>query len=478
MQAPAAAADTTLRTLAAARGIKIGTAVAAGPLTGEPGYQDKARYEFNSLTPENAMKWSWVEAERDAYTWADPDSVVGFAQANGQAVRGHALVWHNAVPSWVTGGAFTDAQLRDLLKKHVETMTKRYAGRVGVWDVVNEAVAEDGTLRDSFWLRRLGESYIADAFRWARAADPSAKLYINDYNAEWDNAKSDGLYTLVKGLKASGVPIDGVGFQTHATTNSGLTQLAATLQRFAALGLDVAVTELDVRMPLPSDETKLATQATLYERAAKACLAVARCVSLTVWGFTDAHSWVPDALPGWGAATMLDAGLQAKPAYDKVHAALGARDFRSTAVASHSGRCLAVPGGDHRLRDPAHPVRLRWRERAGLHLQAGRRQDLHHRQCQERQMPGRLRCRHVQRCGSRARVLRGYGGAEVRAQAGLGHAGLSAAAHAQLQMRRGHRGADRQLGEGRPERLPGRSSGEEEPGLAPVRGARPPLVLR
>ncbi|NUR90425.1 MAG: endo-1,4-beta-xylanase [Nonomuraea sp.] len=338
---PAQAAEPTLRTLASARNIKIGTAVSEGPLKAEGAYRDKARYEFGSLTPENAMKWARVEPERGRFDWSAPDAIVDFAQANNMVVRGHTLVWHGSVPSWITGGSFTDDELRALLKAHVETVMHRYAGKVGVWDVVNEAVAEDGTLRDSFWLRRLGPGYVADAFRWARAADPAAKLYINDFNAEWSNPKSDGLYALVKSLKAEGVPIDGVGFQTHVTTNSGLTQLGATLARFAALGVDVAVTELDVRMPLPADAAKLATQATLYQRATAACLAVARCVSLTVWGFTDAHSWVPGTLDGWGAATLLDEDYQAKPAYTAVHAALAARDFTTTVAGS--GGCLAVP---------------------------------------------------------------------------------------------------------------------------------------
>ncbi|GAA2372624.1 endo-1,4-beta-xylanase [Dactylosporangium salmoneum] len=341
--APAAAADSTLRTLAAARGLRIGSAVSAGALAQEQGYRDKLRYEFNGVTPENAMKWSQVEPAQGQYTWGDADAIVDFAQQNGQTVRGHALVWHNSLPDWLTGGGFTDEQLRASLKQHIETMMTRYAGRVGVWDVVNEAFNEDGTLRPSIWLNRLGSGYIADAFRWARAADPAAKLYINDFNAEWANPKSDALYALVRDLRAQGVPIDGVGFQTHVTTGSALSQLGATLARFAGLGVDVAVTELDVRMPLPADDAKLTTQATVYRRAVDACLAVARCVSLTVWGFTDAHSWVPAAIPGWGAADLLGENLQPKPAYLSVRDALAARDFTGTAVAVYSGRCLDVP---------------------------------------------------------------------------------------------------------------------------------------
>lgn len=320
------AAGKELRTLAAARGRKFGTAASEGPLAEEQGYQDKAQYEFNSLTPENAMKWSKVEPTKGAYDWSGADAIVDFATKQAkykQVVRGHTLVWHKSIPDWVTTGGYTKSQLRTILKNHIQTMVKRYAGRVGTWDLVNEAIGDSGgKLRNGFWLKKLGSGYIADAFRWAHAADPNAELYINDYNAEADNTKSDALYALVKKLKADGVPIDGVGFQAHVTINNELPGFAANLKRFADLGVDVAITELDVRMPLPATSQKLATQADIYGKATSACLSVSRCVSINVWGFTDAHSWVPGSMDGWGAADLLDKRLQAKPAYTKVQRTL------------------------------------------------------------------------------------------------------------------------------------------------------------
>ncbi|MEU1737097.1 endo-1,4-beta-xylanase [Streptosporangium sp. NPDC020145] len=345
-----AAAEETLRTVAAARNLRVGAAVNDRALETDNGYRDKLRYEFNSVTPENAMKWGNVEPEPGVHTWAKADAVVSFAQENNQMVRGHTLVWHGGLPTWVSDGSLSDQELRAALQRHVETTVKRYAGRVAVWDVVNEVLAEDGTLRQSIWLRRLGPGYIADAFRWARAADPSAKLYINDYNAEWNNPKRVGLYNLVRDLRAQGVPIDGVGFQTHAMIKESaseplpLTQLRSTLQLFAGLGVDVAVTELDVRLKLPVDDSRLAAQGEVYRRAAEACLAVARCVSLTMWSLTDRYSWVPSSVPGWGAAHPLDENLAKKPAYLRLRAGLKDRDFTSNAVASHSGRCLSLSG--------------------------------------------------------------------------------------------------------------------------------------
>ncbi|HEY5835153.1 endo-1,4-beta-xylanase [Streptomyces sp.] len=330
---------------AAARTLKIGTAVHAGALTSESGYQDRVRYGFGSVTPENAMKWALVEPRRNTYDWTSADAVVDFATAHNESVRGHTLVWGKSLPGWLTDGVaqgtIGDAQLKAILQSHITTLMKRYAGRVGVWDVVNEALAEDGTVdTGNFWYRHLGEAYIADAFTWAHAADPAAKLYLNDFDTEPVNSKSDGLYTLVKKLRAAGVPIDGVGFQTHVTTDNTLHTLRANLRRFADLGLDVAITELDVRMPLPPTDALLTTQADIYATATEACLAVSRCVSLTVWGFSDAYSWVPAALPGWGAADLLDQGLRPKPAYAAVHAALDDCGFTTTttAAARHSAR--------------------------------------------------------------------------------------------------------------------------------------------
>ncbi len=344
-RASATTDPTPLRTLAAARGIGIGTAVAAPALADEPDYAAVLGTEFGSVTPEDAMKWAAVEPVRGQFTWAAADAIVGFATRHGQAVRGHTLVWHRSLPGWLTQGSFTTDELRALLQQHIQTEMSRYAGRVGVWDVVNEAVNDDGTLRHSIWLDRLGPGYIADAFRWAHAADPTAKLYLNDYGAEWTNAKSTALYALVRDLRAQGVPVDGVGFQSHVVLSSELTGLAVTLTRFATLGVDVALTELDVRMPLPADATRLATQALGYGRAVSACLAVPRCVSVSTWGFTDAHSWVPAAFPGQGAADLFDEQLRPKPAYDAVHATL--------AVPEHSP---GTPAGWWPLDDPPGPT--------------------------------------------------------------------------------------------------------------------------
>lgn len=320
--APAAhAADAPLRDLAAAKGKVIGTAVTGSRLTGT--YGDIAGTQFSSLTPGNAMKWGSVEPTRGTFNWSEADQIVAFARAHGQQVRGHTLVWHSQNPSWLTNGTWSAAQLSTLLQNHITTEVSRYRGQVASWDVVNEPFNEDGTYRSDLWYDNLGPSYIAQALTWARAADPDAKLYINDYNVEGVGAKSDALYNLVKSLKAQGVPIDGVGLQAHLILGQVPATLRQNIQRFADLGVDVSVTELDVRMQLPSTAAKLTQQAADYKAVFAACVAVARCAGVTVWGFTDSDSWIPDVFSGYGAATPYDENYAPKPAYYAIAEALG-----------------------------------------------------------------------------------------------------------------------------------------------------------
>jgi endo-1,4-beta-xylanase len=317
-----AAAGPTLRELAAARGIQVGAAVDTNALANEAGYRDVLAREYSSVTAENAMKWDAVEPQRGVFNFAAADSLVTFASANGQVIRGHTLVWHNQLPSYVSS-SLGAAGLTAAMHEHIDGEMAHWRGQISAWDVVNEAFNEDGTLRQSVWLTTIGSGYIADAFREARAQDPAARLYINDFNIEGVNAKSNALFALVRDLRAAGVPIDGVGFQTHLTSSGLPSGFQQNLQRFSDLGVDVSITEADVRLPLPSNATSLATQATIYGQMLQACLAVPRCVSFTTWGFTDAHSWVPSTFPGQGDALPFDANLQPKPAYTALQQALG-----------------------------------------------------------------------------------------------------------------------------------------------------------
>lgn len=309
--------------------VRIGTAVNGPALATNARYRAVLTSDFNAVTAENAMKWGQLQPTRDTYVWRASDDLVAFAQENGLAMYGHTLVWHNSVPPWVSE-SWSAEELRELLKQYITTVVSRYRGKIWAWDVVNEVLDEDGSLRDTIWLRKLGPGYIADAFRWAHAADPDARLFINDYGAEGRTGKADGLLRLIRKLRASGVPIHGVGFQAHLQWDKQPVDVTGNLQRFADLGIPVAITELDVRIQLPMTPEKLARQAMLYEHMLAACLAVSTCESFTLWGFTDASSWIPHNYPGYGAACLFDADIRPKLAHSALVRAL--REGRPGAV--------------------------------------------------------------------------------------------------------------------------------------------------
>jgi len=311
----AASGQGGLRDAARGTGVRIGTAVDMSALAADATYEQTVAREFSTVTPENVMKWESLEPTRGTYNWGPADDLVDYARAHGQTVRGHTLVWHSQNPSWLTEESFTPAELRALLRKHIFDVAGHFKGKIWAWDVVNEAFNDDGTLRDTIWLRNLGPGYIADAFRWAHQADPSAKLFLNDYNNEGVNAKSDAYYALVKQLLAARVPVQGYGVQGHLAVQYGVPEALPNLQRFEALGLQTALTEVDVRMILPADNAKVQAQAQGFTALLTACLLVKRCVSYTVWGFTDKYSWVPGVFEGQGSATPLDENYAVKPAY-------------------------------------------------------------------------------------------------------------------------------------------------------------------
>jgi endo-1,4-beta-xylanase len=319
LPAPAQAAG--LRTLTARP--LVGTAVDATALAAEPDYAAVLGREFSMVTPENVMKWKYVERQEGVEDYSQADQLVSFAQAHGQLVRGHTLVWFNALPAWLTEGDFTDARLAAILERHVTDEVTHFRGEIYAWDVVNEPFEADGDWRATMWYQALGPDYVADALRWAHAADPAAALYINEYDAEAIGPRSDALYALVRQLVEEDVPIDGVGFQAHLDIADPFpADLQSNLERFAALGVDVAITEADVRIPVPATPAGLATQAGYFGRLVASCVAVPRCRSFTVWGFTDRHSWVPSAYAHQGAATPFDANLAPKPAYFAIRDAL------------------------------------------------------------------------------------------------------------------------------------------------------------
>ena len=270
------------------------------------------------------MKWVSVEGQRGVYNFDQADAEVKFAQQQHQLVRGHNLVWYQQLPGWLTGGTFTNAQLADILQ--AAYLALRWAtsrGKIWQWDVVNEPFNEDGTLRPTMWLNALGPDYIADALRWAHQADSHAKLFLNDYNIEGIGPKSDAMYALVKSLQAQGVPIDGVGFETHLDLQDGLPpMIQENFQRFGALGLDVAITEMDVRMPLPATSDQLAAQASVYSSVDAGLHRGCGGASTSRSGNIPTNIPGCRVLDGEGAADLYDDNLAPKPAYTALIKAL------------------------------------------------------------------------------------------------------------------------------------------------------------
>lgn len=315
-----------LPTLAGRHGLEVGTAVAVNPLVHDDEYQRVITDNYTSVTAENAMKWQHVQPERGEFDWSGPDTIVGFADDHDLSVRGHTLLWHNQLPSWLADGSWEAGELREVLREHTESLVGRYQGRVTAWDVINEPF-EDGEpeLRENIWHRTLGEDYIAEALRLAHEVDPEAKLYINEFNIEGGGDKADALYELAQDLLDRDVPLHGIGFQSHFVHDQVPENMAEEMRRFTDLGLEVTVTEVDIRIPEPATEENLAAQGQEYKHVMQACLDVPRCVGVTTWGVADHHSWIPEWFPGFTAALPFDEDYAAKPARTGMVEALSRR---------------------------------------------------------------------------------------------------------------------------------------------------------
>ncbi|MGC0343571.1 GH35 family endo-1,4-beta-xylanase [Streptomyces sp. SLBN-8D4] len=307
--APDAVRASTLGAQAAQSGRYFGTAVASGRL-GDGTYTGILDREFNSVTPENEMKWDTTERSRGSFNFGPADQIVNRAASHGQRMRGHTLVWHSQLPSWV--GSIRDANtLRSVMNNHITQVMNHYKGRIYAWDVVNEAFADGGSgqMRSSVFRDVLGTGFIEEAFRTARSADPAAKLCYNDYSIEnWSDAKTQGVYRMVRDFKSRGVPIDCVGFQSHFGAGGPPSSFQTTLSNFAALGVDVQITELDIAQ----------ASSAAYANTVRACMNVARCTGITVWGIRDSDSWRSGENP-----LLFDRNGNKKAAYQSTLTALG-----------------------------------------------------------------------------------------------------------------------------------------------------------
>jgi endo-1,4-beta-xylanase len=318
----ALAPGTPLKTLAQAAGGRYFGSDMTGNLLSQSTVTQLQAQQFNMVTPGNEMKWDTTEPSNGTFNFAPGDQIVSYAQANGERLRCHNLVWSSQLPSWVS--ALPASQVQAAMETHITTEATHYKGECYAWDVVNEPFNSDGSFESDPFFNAMGSGYIADALRTAHAADPNAKLYLNDYNIEGENAKSNAMFSLAQSLLAQGVPLNGIGFESHFILGQVPSDMEANMQRFANLGLDVAVTELDDRITLPATTANLQQQATDFSTVVKDCLGVSRCVGVTQWAVGDADSWVPGTFSGQGAATMFDQNYNPKPAFTAVQNTLAA----------------------------------------------------------------------------------------------------------------------------------------------------------
>ena len=312
-----------LRADAEAGGRLIGAAIQSRYLA-EPLYARTLARHFDYVTAEYEMKWEPTEPQPSVYSFAAADAIVAFAEANRMRVKGHALIWHQSLPAWVSQLGTSDLQAA--VESHIRAVVGRYRGRIAAWDVVNEAVAEDGNgLRDTVFREKLGEGYLELAFRAAHDADPDALLVYNDYGAEGLGRKSDTVYALVRRLRDRGVPIGGVGLQMHVAAQSrpSSADIAANMHRLADLGLLVNLSEMDVRIRGVAGDlaTRLEVQKREYREIVGACVAEPRCHAISFWGFTDRYSWI-DSFFGPDDPLLFDESYAAKPAFFGVQDAL------------------------------------------------------------------------------------------------------------------------------------------------------------
>lgn len=326
---------------------KIGTALSREQIIGNAtSVLPFVNQQFNAITPENSMKWERIHPEEGVYDFEAPDALVEFANKNNHFFTGHTLVWHSQVPDWVfehkDGTPLNRAELLARMEDHINTVAGRYAGKIDAWDVVNEALNEDGTLRESKWLSIIGDDFIEQAFMLAAKAAPNAKLYYNDYNL-YKPEKRNGVLNLVKRLQSKGIRIDGVGMQAHySLTKPDLTEVEDSIKAYSALNMDVLITELDVSVipfpdeknmgadvslnmklqdefnPYPNDlPTEIENQLGDRYRALFNIFNRHQDVikRVTFWGVSDANTWRNDwPMPGRTDYPLLfDRQLKAKP---------------------------------------------------------------------------------------------------------------------------------------------------------------------
>lgn len=344
------------RAVTAYPGLRLGMVSGLATWAEDPRFRSTVSGHFHLSSPENATKFSPTEPEDGIWRFAEANSIVELGLARGGSSRGHTFVWHNGVPTWVTDGAFTPAQLQTILWDQIDTKGAAFRHRLPWWDVANEVIVDgaSGALRSTLWYNTPGigyasggYQYLRESFARARAVDPDTALFYNDYNIESVNPKSDAVYTMLSNFVGGGVPVQGIGFQSHfANAPPTLSSVRTNFQRFQDLGLDIHITEMDVRLPVNANgfatPANLAMQGDSYFDYLGAALGYSRLKIFQVWGLHDGASYVPIARPGFGQALPFDFDLDRKPAYWGIWNALAGQCEKLTVSSLSSGDTQSV----------------------------------------------------------------------------------------------------------------------------------------
>lgn len=303
--------------LANQHGMGFGTAINAHAISNDE-YRAIVERECDVVVAENAMKFGPLRPQRETWNWEPADRLADFARKNNKRMRGHTLVWHAMNPKWLLEGDFERQEVIDIMREHIFKTVERYKDVIYCWDVVNEAVerTDSSMYHDTYWNKKIGPEHISMAHRYAHEADPKCKLIHNDWVHEGEGWDSDKLCRFVQELQDDNVPVHGVGLQYHfgITEPPVMEKLLNTYDRFASLGLEVHITELDVFIDYPVTDEKLEQQAILYKNVAKAAASHKAVTEFLVWGHTDAsHHYQRDKTRG--DACLWDEDYNPKPAY-------------------------------------------------------------------------------------------------------------------------------------------------------------------
>ena len=298
----------------------FGSAVLWHKLSSDSAYRHYAS-SFAIVTPETEMKFFNIQKQRGRFVFEGADSIVTFCKKHHILVRGHTLVWANdALPDWMLKTDFPRDTLWKILKQHVTTVAKHFRGELYCWDVVNEAIDNNGKMVPNIYYEKLGENYIDSAFVWTHAADTSVRLFYNDYYTNYGHdeykKKLELTYALISRLKRRGVRVDGLGLQMHLSMDRPIDYryFRQYLDKFSKLNLELHFTELDVGIDTPFTDQKLRRQAEIFDAATNLFLSVPSCKAFVVWGFTDTSSWIPEYSNGaQGSACLLDTHYRPKP---------------------------------------------------------------------------------------------------------------------------------------------------------------------